>query len=94
MFDIFFKTYTEKLWGIPCAELDADFAAQRIRQFSLSAAMQCALLPTMRKRHRTSVDKFVYPIGGTGMVYRRMADAVQQRGGQVQLKTPVRKGLP
>ena len=93
LFDIFFKIYTEKLWGIPCGELDADFAAQRIRQFSLSAAVQGALLPTMRKRHRTSVDEFVYPIGGTGMPYRRMAEAMQQRGGQVHLKTPVRKVL-
>src|SRR4029079_10641793 len=40
LYEIFFKAYSEKLWGIPCHELDADFAAQRIKQFSLAAAVK------------------------------------------------------
>jgi hypothetical protein len=42
LFEIFFKTYSEKLWGIPCSELDADFAAQRIKKFSLGEAIRSA----------------------------------------------------
>ncbi len=93
LFEIFFKNYSEKLWGISCKELDADFAAQRIKQFSLSAAIKAALLPGDRKKHRTLVDEFAYPTGGSGMVYERMAEAIRNRGGQVHLNTPVRKVL-
>jgi protoporphyrinogen oxidase len=93
LFETFFKTYSEKLWGIPCTELDADFAAQRIKQFSLSAAIKSALFTRNKKKHRTLVDEFAYPLGGTGMVYERMADAIRQRGGQVHLNAPARKVL-
>ena len=93
LFEIFFKNYSEKLWGISCQELDADFAAQRIKQFSLSAAIKAALLPGGGKKHRTLVDEFAYPTGGSGMVYERMAEAIRNRGGQVHLNTPVRKVL-
>lgn len=93
LFKIFFKTYSEKLWGIPCNELDADFAAQRIKRLSLSEAIKSALFPSQRKRHRTLADEFAYPIGGTGMVYERMAGAIEQRGGQVRLNMPVKKVL-
>ncbi|HEX5219215.1 MAG TPA: FAD-dependent oxidoreductase [Verrucomicrobiae bacterium] len=92
LFEIFFKTYSEKLWGIPCTELDADFAAQRIKQFSLSAAIKNAFFKTAEK-HRTLADEFAYPNGGTGMVYKRMAESVSQRGGQVLLRTPVHRVL-
>lgn len=93
LYEIFFKTYSEKLWGIPCTELDADFAAQRIKKFSLSAAIKGALFSQGKKKHRTLVDEFAYPTGGTGMIYERMAEGVTQRGGQVNLKTPVKKVL-
>ena len=93
LYEIFFKTYSEKLWGIPCTELDADFAAQRIKKFSLSAAIKGALFPHNKTKHRTLVDEFAYPTGGTGMIYERMAKAVSERGGRVHLKTPVKKLL-
>ncbi|HET7625792.1 MAG TPA: FAD-dependent oxidoreductase, partial [Verrucomicrobiae bacterium] len=93
LFEIFFKTYSEKLWGISCSELDADFAAQRIKKFSLSAAVKSALLPGNRKQHHTLVDEFAYPVGGTGMVYERMAEAVRERGGKIHLNTPVARVL-
>ena len=91
LFEIFFKSYSEKLWGIPCNLLDADFAAQRIKKFSLAAAIKGALLPENKKQHRTLVEEFAYPAKGTGMIYNRMAEAVQRRGGQMFLKTPIRK---
>lgn len=93
LFNIFFKTYSEKLWGIKCHELDADFAAQRIKKFSLSAAIKSAFSLGSKSEHRTLVDQFAYPIHGTGMVYDRMAQAICDRGGNVFLKSPVRRVL-
>jgi protoporphyrinogen oxidase len=93
LFEIFFKSYSEKLWGISCKELDADFAAQRIKKFSLAAAIKGALLPATKKKHRTLVDEFAYPTGGTGMAYERMAEMIRHRGKEVHLNTPVRRVL-
>jgi protoporphyrinogen oxidase len=90
LYQIFFKSYSEKLWGIPCDQLDADFAAQRIRQFSLGASVLAAL-GLGRKRHKTLVDEFSYPRRGSGDVYERMARAVTERGGSVRLSCPVQK---
>jgi len=88
LFDVFFRTYSEKLWGIPCNQLDSDFAAQRIKKLSLAEAVKNAL-GIGAAGHRTLVDRFAYPTGGTGMVYERMADYVRGLGGQVHLHTPV-----
>jgi protoporphyrinogen oxidase len=93
LFEIFFKSYSEKLWGISCQELDSDFAAQRIKKFSLSEALKSMFASKHRDQHRTLVDEFAYPVGGSGMVYERMAGAIGERGGSVELKTPVRKVL-
>lgn len=92
LFEMFFKSYSEKLWGIPCDQLDADFAAQRIKKFSLAEAIKAAL-GIGGNGHNTLVDQFAYPIGGTGMVYERMAQRVEELGGHVQLKAPVRRLL-
>jgi protoporphyrinogen oxidase len=93
LFEIFFKTYSEKLWGITCKELDADFAAQRIKKLSLFEAVKNAVLGGKGNTHKTLVDQFAYPKGGTGEVYERMAEAVRQRGGRVELKAPVKRVL-
>jgi protoporphyrinogen oxidase len=92
LFEMFFKSYTEKLWGMPCAELDADFATQRIKKFSMGEAIKSAL-GIGRGAHKTLVDRFAYPTGGTGMVYERMAQFVREHGGQVHLGSPVRRVL-
>jgi protoporphyrinogen oxidase len=60
LYEMFFKSYSEKLWGIPCTELDADFAAQRIRRFSLGQSVLAAL-GIGKGRHKTLVDSFAYP---------------------------------
>jgi protoporphyrinogen oxidase len=90
LFEIFFKTYSEKLWGISCTELDADFAAQRIKKLSLLEAVKNAFLGGRGNTHKSLVDEFAYPHGGTGTVYERMAAAVSRRGGRVRLSTPIR----
>lgn len=91
LFEIFFKTYSERLWGIPCHELDADFAVQRIKKLSLSEAIKHALFGARRNKHRTLLEQFAYPLGGTGMVYERMASYVNCHGGRVCLRSPVER---
>jgi len=91
LFEIFFKSYSEKLWGIPCGELDADFAAQRIKKFSLLEAIKAATGLTGGTRHKTLADRFAYPKQGTGLIYQRMADFLKSKGQNLFLKTPVER---
>jgi protoporphyrinogen oxidase len=91
LYSIFFKTYSEKLWGISCKELDEDFAAQRIKKLSLFKAVWNAMFSGGKTKHKTLVDQFAYPLDGTGMVYERMKDHIEKNGGQVHLNTPVKK---
>ncbi|MAT72901.1 MAG: UDP-galactopyranose mutase [Planctomycetaceae bacterium] len=91
LYEIFFRTYSEKLWGIPCSELDSDFAAQRIRKLSLGAALKQLAVRRKNNEHRTLVDRFAYPNGGTGQVYERMAEMVQERGGRVHLGAHIKR---
>lgn len=92
LFEIFFKSYSEKLWGIPCDRIDADFAAQRIKGFSLFEALLDSL-PGSRRGHATLVDRFAYPLKGAGEIYRRMAREIRSLGGTVRLGAPVEKVL-
>ncbi|MCI0562165.1 MAG: FAD-dependent oxidoreductase, partial [Nitrososphaera sp.] len=91
LFTLFFKSYSEKLWGIPCNEIDSDFAAQRIKQFSMSVALLSAMIKSRRVKHRTLVEEFAYPIAGTGMVYQRMQKAIQERGNNLYLQAPIQR---
>ena len=90
LFSIFFKSYSEKLWGISCKELDADFAAQRIKKLSLAEAVKSAFLST-GKKHKTLVDEFAYPNSGAGAVYEKMAESILERGGKIFLNASVRE---
>jgi len=89
LYEIFFKTYSEKLWDIPCDTLDADFAAQRIKKLSFYEAIKSALMLNKTGKHNTLVEKFAYPNGGSGKVYERMAYSVSENGGNIFLNTPV-----
>jgi protoporphyrinogen oxidase len=91
LFNIFFKTYTEKLWGIPCDNLDSDFAAQRIKKLSLYEAVKNAFLGGRGNKHKTLVDQFAYPDKGTGMVYERMKEFILSKNNQVYLNSPVKR---
>ena len=93
LFKTFFKHYSEKLWAVPCGELSADFAAQRIKKLSVLEAVKSAFSPRSRRRHKTLVDRFPYPLGGTGSVYEKMADRLRDHGGQVHLQCPVHRIL-
>ena len=91
LYQIFFKTYSEKLWGIKCTELDSDFASQRIKKLSLFEAVKNALLGGRGNVHKTLVDQFAYPTGGTGHVYENMAEAIQRNGGSIHINAGVNK---
>lgn len=88
LYEMFFKSYSEKLWGIPCDQLDADFAAQRIKRFSLGQSILAALR-IGRVKHKTLVDEFAYPKAGSGDLYDRMARSIVAGGGSVRLSCPV-----
>jgi protoporphyrinogen oxidase len=90
LFQIFFKTYTEKVWGMSCQEISADWAAQRIKGLSLGSAIKHALLPQRKPKDRTKVvktliDTFRYPRQGPGMMWESCARKVRQLGGEVLL---------
>ena len=89
LFEIFFKTYTEKVWGIPCNEIMAEWAAQRIKGLSLLTAVKNALFPQRPSDSstviKTLIDAFDYPERGPGMMWERVAEIVQEKGSDVQL---------
>jgi protoporphyrinogen oxidase len=89
LFQIFFKSYTEKLWGIKCSVLDADFAAQRIKKLSLFEAIKGAFFGNQGHKHRTLVDEFAYPKLGAGDVYNRLAKKFVAAGGNLNLNSRV-----
>lgn len=93
LFSIFFKSYSEKLWGISCKQIDADWAAQRIKKLSLWEAVKNALFPSKENKHKTLVDQFAYPKNGTGTLYERAVEYVQANGGKVEMNAPVKKVL-
>jgi protoporphyrinogen oxidase len=85
LYSIFFKTYTEKVWGISTKELSADWAAQRIKSLDLWLVLRSALLPRRRPSHRgevvtTLIDKFRYPRRGPGQMWERVAEISRQKG--------------
>src|SRR5678815_4053736 len=68
LFEIFFKTYTEKVWGIPCSELKAEWAAQRIKDLSLRTTL-ISLFVSPGKKVKTLIEEFHYPRLGPGMMW-------------------------
>ena len=80
----FFKTYTEKVWGIPPSELQADWAAQRIKNLSLFKAVINAVLPKRNQKDITSlIEEFEYPKFGPGMMWEKCHDLVIDQGNEV-----------
>lgn len=92
LFETFFKTYTEKLWGISCKDLDADWAAQRIQGLTLWAAVKSALTGNRGKEHKTLVDEFAYPATGNQSFYDRLRHHIEMSTGEdLRLGIPVQK---
>ena len=89
LYSIFFKTYTEKVWGMSCREISADWAAQRIKGLSLTTAVLHALAPRGGKDRtqviKTLIDSFRYPRRGPGMMWKAAAVKTRAAGGEVHL---------
>ena len=94
LYRTFFKTYTEKVWGMPCDQIKADWAAQRIRGLTLSSAIRDALSRHRspgKARHRTLTRQFLYPRRGPGMMWTRVQELVESYGSEVHLNAPVER---
>jgi protoporphyrinogen oxidase len=97
LFNIFFKTYTEKVWGIPCDEISADWAAQRIKGLSLSSAIFNALFKPNKKATdkdkviKTLIDSFRYPKQGPGMMWEACAEKSKAMGVTLHMNCGVQK---
>ena len=103
LFSIFFKTYTEKVWGMSCDEISADWAAQRIKGLDLWTAMASALRNSIapakkgpvRKADgeiiKTLIDSFEYPRRGPGMMWDAAAAKTRAQGGTIHMGTRARQ---
>ena len=92
LFEIFFKTYTEKVWGIPCTEIRAEWAAQRIQGLSLAKAiLNAAQLQKRSETIKTLIDKFQYPRLGPGQMWEAAAELVRSHGSEVLLRHEVQR---
>ena len=96
LFRIFIKTYTEKVWGMSCKEISADWAAQRIQGLSLAAAVRNGLLPKrggtdQSRLAKTLIGSFRYPRLGPGMMWEACAARIRGMGGEVLLDRRVQE---
>jgi protoporphyrinogen oxidase len=87
LYETFFKTYTEKVWGIPCHQIQADWAAQRIQGMSLKRAILNAVLPV--RDAKSMIKEFDYPRLGPGMMWESLQARLEQNGVPVHLNSRV-----
>lgn len=84
----FFKDYTEKVWGVPCHEISAEWGAQRIKGLSVSAALKHALRKVLGLGQRTVntslIERFLYPKFGPGQMWEEVAEQVREKGGEIR----------
>jgi protoporphyrinogen oxidase len=90
LFRTFFEAYTEKVWGIPCSELKAEWAAQRIKDLSLRRVL-LNMFVKPRTTVKSLIEEFHYPRLGPGMMWGAVRDEVERRGGVVRLRSEVRR---
>ncbi len=88
LFETFFKTYTEKVWGIPCSELKAEWAAQRIKDLSMRTALM-KMFSSRPSKVKTLIEEFDYPRLGPGMMWRAFREKIERGGGEVRLNCRV-----
>jgi protoporphyrinogen oxidase len=88
LFETFFKAYTEKVWGLSCSELRAEWAAQRIRGLSLKTAV-ISMFATPKQTIKTLIDEFHYPRLGPGMMWQAAKEKIEREGSVVRLNCKV-----
>ncbi|HYI60995.1 MAG TPA: NAD(P)/FAD-dependent oxidoreductase [Acidimicrobiales bacterium] len=90
LYRTFFKTYTEKVWGVPVSSMPADWAAQRVKELSLGKAIVNALLPKRNQKEIASlIEEFQYPKYGPGMMWEVCREKVEAQGSKVHMETAV-----
>jgi protoporphyrinogen oxidase len=90
LYRMFFKTYTEKVWGVPVSEMPADWAAQRVKNLDLGKAVLNALLPKRNQTEITTlIEEFRYPKFGPGMMWEVCREKVEKMGARVEMEAPV-----
>ena len=82
LYTTFFKTYTEKVWGVPCGEIGAEWAAQRIRGLSFARALRAAAFPAGGRGIKSLAESFDYPRLGPGQMWEAVADRLGAGGGE------------
>ncbi|MBA2793014.1 MAG: FAD-dependent oxidoreductase, partial [Thermoleophilaceae bacterium] len=92
LFDLFFRSYTEKVWGVPTSEIRAEWAAQRIKGLSFFSAAKAAFFGN-KGDIKTLIGEFHYPRYGPGQMWETMTDDIQNLGGEILMETPVEKLL-
>lgn len=95
LYSIFFKTYTEKVWGIPCSTIGSQWAAQRIKGLSLRSAILHMLFGRFRHAEspqiKTLIDRFEYPRLGPGMMWEAFRQQIEKAGGRIEFGAEVQR---
>src|SRR3954462_8285105 len=91
LYQHFFKTYSEKVWGAPCTEIRAEWAAQRIKGLSFFSAAKAAFLGNKDNKIKSLINEFHYPRFGPGQMWETMADEIIANGGEVRMNCPITK---
>ena len=91
LFELFFKSYTEKVWGVPTTEIRAEWAAQRIKGLSFFSAAKAAFFGNRGNKVKTLISEFHYPRYGPGQMWETMTQRIEEQGGEVRLQTPVER---
>ncbi|MEY4747511.1 MAG: hypothetical protein RLZZ416_560 [Candidatus Parcubacteria bacterium] len=96
LYKTFFKSYTEKVWGVPCTELSAEWGAQRVKGLSITKAIQHAVKKVLKvgalsgKDVETSlIEQFLYPAYGPGFMWETVAKRILEMGGEIRHGTTV-----
>ena len=85
----FFKDYTEKVWGIPCEQISAEWGAQRIKGLSIAKTIKHALFKNSKET--SLIDEFLYPKLGPGDLWQRAANKILEMGGEIKFGTKIEK---
>jgi protoporphyrinogen oxidase len=91
LFELFFKSYTEKLWGVSTTEIRAEWAAQRIKGLSFFSAAKAAFFGNKGNKVKSLISEFHYPRFGPGQMWEAMSDAIEEDGGEVRTCAPVER---
>ncbi len=89
LFELFFKSYTEKVWGVPTTEIRAEWAAQRIKGLSFFSAAKAAFFGNKDNKVKSLISEFNYPRFGPGQMWEAMRGAIEEQGGEVRLDARV-----